>query len=188
VLYVADDVTSQWQPLLTDAVRLSPLPEPFTTRVSANVGAGFFAVRYPFPQPVDLNETPILELPLAVADNARVNVHVETTTGSWMIPLSAPLNRTKSLLTPAYQRGEQFRVPDFSQNDLAAMCLAPADASAAALKIDLLEQLLARTSDPGLLVALAIGNTSNAQYLLAGARANRAGASYDVGIPVLRAR
>jgi hypothetical protein len=194
ILYVREDAPSCWQPVLKDGVLLSAGPGPGLTRVTQQVGAGFFAVRHTPPQPVDLRTRPIFELPLSVEDGTRVAVHFFIGGQSFILDVGkAPLNGIKSFLTPQYERGECFRLPAFSEQELRRnSSLGQVDIEDGLVRIDLLAALGKLGAFSGgrqpLLEMVALGNTSNSDYLLAGSAGNAAGASYAVGVPRFLAR
>jgi hypothetical protein len=188
VLYVGDDTAGTgWEPLIRDEVTLTPEPDSGLTRVTANVGAGFHGVRYRLEEPVDLARTPILELPLQLDDKAVVNVHVQIGKRACLIQVNGPLNEVKSLLTPAYESGECFRIPTLPPRYLErSRVLAEVDSSTGLLRVNLwrgLAELRGASTEPEL-TSISVGNTSNEGYLLAGSGdRNVAGTVYRVGEP-----
>lgn len=190
VLYVADDTPSDWKPLLADGVTLSKGKDPGMTRVTLNSGAGFHGVRYTFNPPIDLRGKPLLELPVNVPEGLKLNLHLDISGQSYLISLTGPLEATKSLLTVRYEKGEQFRIADIARERLAARCLTASCPPGGTIRCDLLKNLVnLRLASKGLeLRSIAIGNTSNHGYLLAGSGGNTGGMVYEVGTPVLLGR
>ncbi len=190
VLYVSDDDPGiAWQPLLADSVTLSKLEGFANTLVTANVGAGFFAVRYRLPKPVDLYKQPLLELPLDVPDNVKVNIHLEVDHKAYLVKATAPLGGSKALLCPEFERRpEQFRIPTISTHEMTVQRLVATVSGGSLIRFNLREFLWERGHRGRfLLTSITIGNSSNENYLLTGNGANNAGASYAVGTPKLLA-
>jgi hypothetical protein len=178
--------------LRPDSVTLSDDAETGLVRVTNTVGGGFFAVRCTPPSPVDLRDTPVLELPLCLGDDAVINLHLAIGDRSYLLRLGdTPVTATKALLTPAFETGECFRLPDLPtarwERGVGLGTAMPTDGL---LRVDLLARLQAAggaTTVP-MLTLIALGNTSNAGYLLAGHGGNQAGAWYAVGVPQFRNR
>jgi hypothetical protein len=157
------------------------------TRVTQNVGAGFAAVRYIPPAPVDLRQTPVLELPLRLSPTAAVNLHLFIGGRSYVVEVAAPVSGMKSLLTPRFEQGECFQLPTLSEFAVKGnRYLGQATPKDGMLRIDLMDQakrLVVGLSEP-MVQAITVGNTSNTGYLLAGnGGKNLAGSSYWLGVP-----
>ncbi|MBN2451477.1 MAG: hypothetical protein JXR77_13885 [Lentisphaeria bacterium] len=196
VLYVATSADSAWHPLVRDAVALALEPDSRWTRVTNAVGGGFFAVRCTPASPVDLNATPILQMPLALGPDALVNVHLEIGGEPFLIRLGgAPLAGMKAFLTPCSERGECFQLQTIPEGVVKRQrCLAEVQPGDGGIRIDLVACLerLQRPAWSGRLAlnltSLTVGNSSNEGYLLAGAGGNKAGRFYLVGTPVFAPR
>lgn len=189
-LYVAEDAPSPWRPVIRDAIHLTANPGPCHTRATYQTGAGFHALRWTPDQPVELNDHPVLELPIVLDDDCRANIHLHIGDQSYLILLNGPLERVKSLLTPQYQRGEQFRVPVIAPETLHKRHVLARIPAGEPVRVDLLEALR-RTGYTGsvtTLTSITIGNTSNRDYLVAGNGGNRAGTGFTVGTPAFRPR
>jgi hypothetical protein len=190
-LYVTPSVDGPWVPLRRDTVALSPDPEaPGLTRVTNRSGGGFFAVRWTPPTAVDLQATPVLELPLRLGPGATANLHLAIGGSAFLLRLGdTPLGATKALLTPDSEKGECFQLPDLPltvlEQRLGLGTTLPEDGI---VRVDLGARLQALGRPPTAVVlsSLTLGNTSNAGYLLAGRGGNPAGAWYAVGVPRFR--
>jgi hypothetical protein len=187
-LYVTASAARPWLPLRADTVCLEPDPEaPGLTRVTNRTGGGFFAVRWLPSAPIDLQAAPVLELPLRLGPGAVVNLHLAIGGASFVLRLGeTPLAGTKALLTPEAEKGECFQLPDLPLKQLERWSLlGEALPEAGLLRVDLQARLQALGRPPSrpLLSAITIGNTSNADYLLAGHGGNQAGTWYAVGVP-----
>lgn len=185
VLYVQPDQQSPWQPLRRDAVHLQRTDDGHT-RVSANVGAGEFAVRHTFDTPINLKETPVLNLPLDLGPGCRINLFVETEQHSGVVRINAPLTGTKALLTPEFEVGECFRLqPIPAERMNATYRLGSVQPANGMVRLNLLEALqdLDVEKAGNTVVSLTLGNASNSDYLKAGNGGNTAGTQYTVGTP-----
>lgn len=191
-LYVEPDIASRWQPLLRDSVHLAAAAPPFDVRVSANRGGGHFAVRTTFEQPVDLNKTPILDLPLEIGPGARINLFVETNRGDAIVRIAAPLSGMKGLLTPAFERGECFQLDPWSEERVRRRhTVVEAQPVDGRLRVDLGNALASRRGGNATrchVRSLTLGNASNDGYLKAGRGGNEAGTWYQVGKPTWKTR
>ena len=188
VLYVQDDEPGPWHPLPRDSAVLTHEPDTDLLRATATTGAGFHALRYSPSEPIDLEATPVMHLPLQLEPETAVNLHLFVGGESYLVEISAPVAGMKSLLTPAYERGECFRVPVLTESDVSNHCLGRTQALRGMLRIYLREHLERMPSAPEelSLTSMALGNTSNTGYLLAGSddgKANNAGLLLRVGIP-----
>lgn len=187
VLYVPNGGVqpSPWTPMVHDAVQVTRQEGPLDTRVRANVGAGFFAVRWRPQAQVDLAKTPVMELPIRVGQGARVNVYLAVGARSYVIEVNAPLAGCKVLLAPEYETGEQFQIPVLDEAELRRTRLLGRAEPDGVIRIDL-GQALDRLGAPDagrLLSVLTVGNASNEDYLLAGNGGNDAGATFELGTP-----
>ncbi len=184
VLYVDNDIPSGWQPLWRDTVTLSRGKAPLDTVVTSNAGAGFHAVRWHFDNPVDLQRTPILALPLQLPPEARRNLHLQIGDTSYLIRLNAPTTAMKSLLTREFETGEQFQRQPWPDEQVRHFLLGSA-AVKDRLRFDVLAALkrLDAVPDGPQTVTVTLGNTSNADYLLAGNGGNTAGTTVRLGRP-----
>jgi|GEM_PF-823009 len=191
-LYVTTpQATGPWAALRGDTVSLTADPGgPGLTRVTNRSGGGSFAVRWTAPAPIDLEATPVLELPLRLGPGAIVSLHLGIGGSSFLLRLGeTPLTGIKALLTPEAERGECFQLPDLPVKQLERWnLLGAALPEDGVLRVDLLPRLkaLGRTPSRLLLSSITVGNSSNEGYLLAGHGGNQAGAWYAVGGPVLR--
>jgi hypothetical protein len=187
VLYVPPEGpdTSGWVPLRRDALRARADGDG-ATRFTRTTGTGFGAVRFTFQSPLVLDEAPILELPITVAKNTALNLHVQTTAGSYLVQVNGPLGDTKALLTPDFEQGECFRLPTLSEADVRSRYLISESTYAKNLLHCDLRRGIARlhgTAADVRILSLTLGNSSNADYLLAGVGKNEAGAWFTVGRP-----
>jgi hypothetical protein len=132
----------------------------------------------------------VLELPLRLGDDAVVNLHLVIGGRSHLLRLGdTPVTATKALLTPEFETGECFRLPDLPTARLGrGVGLGTALPVDGRLRVDLLERLQAagRTTAAPMLTLITLGNTGNAGYLLAGHGGNQAGTWYAVGVPEFR--
>ncbi len=188
VLYVENDAAVGWQAIPADSLTLRTDARTGLTSARHNLGAGFFAVRRALATPVDLAATPILELPLHLPPGVAINLHLLIGEQSYLLPISAPLAATKSLLTPTFEKGECFQLPVL---DPAAgtWVLGQGELEQNLLRVDLGRLLEAKgvPAKARQLRSLTLGNTSNHDYLLAGGgNRNQAGQTWQVGEPRFR--
>jgi len=189
ILYVQDDAPAPWHPLPRDSAILTPQPETGLVEVTATTGAGFHTLRHTPDEPVDLAETPVMTLPLALEPCTAVNLHLLVGGASYLLEINAPVSGMKSLLTPDYERGECFRVPLIDESTVrTAHRLGEAQPLDGIVRIDLRDRINRMTNSPTelALTAMTLGNTSNDDYLLVGGtngRANTAGPLMRVGTP-----
>ena len=107
----------------------------------------------------------------------------------YLLQHNAPVSRTKSLLTPAFETGEQFqkRELDFQGRDKTLLLGAtggPEYAGGTAnIRFDILQALRVHGIEGGELRSMTVGNTSNEGYLLAGFGGNPAHSGYELGEP-----
>ncbi len=190
-LYVANDntaATAIWQPLKDDDVHLTREREDMT-RVAFNGGAGFHAVRHVFDSPVKLQDTPVLYLKLRCDEQVFVNLHLDIDGNPYLLQHNAPVSRTKSLLTPAFETGEQFqkRELDFQERDKTLLLGTTGGAGRAGdtanIRFDVLKALRVHGIEGDELRSVTVGNTSNEGYLLAGFGGNQAHSGYELGEP-----
>jgi len=173
-----------WEPLEPGAVRLLRWRD--GARVINRAGGGTFAVRW-IGGPVELTETPVLELPFEAGPGARVNLHLQVSGHGYLLPLTAPVEHTPAVLCPAW-----FSVPTaraflhmVTQPELpAGQVLEPAAVSGGRVRVDLARALRGRAGPAPVLESLIVGNSSNDGYLLAGFGGNAPGDEYRVGTPL----
>ena len=185
--YVGNSTEDSWAPLVRDAVQLTTDPDTRLTQVRNTNGGGFFAVRHVPENPVDLRQTPLLELPLRLGDETRVSLHLEIGGKPFVVRLGdSPLAGIKAFLVPGSEKGECFQLQPLPESTVRARhCLAEVPAPEGALRIDLLaalRKLVGERVEP-VLTCLTVGNSSNSRYLMAGNGANVAGSTYSVGPP-----
>ena len=177
--------THGWQPLHTDALRVVGETDQATTFARTS-GSGFGAVRFVPEAPLTLAENLVLALPLEVPADVALNLHVQTSVGSFLVPVTGPSTGMKALLTPDFEKGECFRLPTLGESTVRQRYLI----SESTLGNGLLRCELARgiarlrgTVAGVQILSLTLGNSSNQDYLLAGSTANRAGSRFTVGEP-----
>jgi hypothetical protein len=191
VLYVPPEQpnASGWLPLRRDALRATETDDG-TVRFTRTTGTGFGAARFSFRSPLSLDEAPILVLPITLASGTALNLHVQTTAGSFLVPVNGPLGDMKALLTPDFEKGECFRLPTLSEADVRHRYLiSESTYEKGILRCELrrgIARLRGTTADVRIL-SLTLGNSSNAGYLLAGTGKNMAGAWFTVGRPRFQA-
>ncbi len=201
VLYVKEDTAPLiWRPLLKDAVCMSRRPGRTHTEVAANVGAGFMAVRHTPPEPVELKQKPVMELPIELGPGAKVNLHLQVDESTYLIQLTGPLGDAKALLGHEFEkrvadfdepvnqgllrRIEQFRIPTMSEYSVKTGRLLATAVGGDVVRVNLVDLLRDRAHTGDFkLYSITVGNTSNTGYLLAGANGNQAGTGYVVGTP-----
>jgi hypothetical protein len=179
----AAPVESHWRPLAAGRVQLGPGGDGRVRAVNAFSG-GTFALEYALPDPVALQETPILSLPLQIPAGSKVNLHLTVSGMPFIYPLTAPQSATYRVLGPSLPTGWLlYAAPSLS---LPFVTSEKAAVAAAAVTIDLRRLMNDRfpNVDTLQLERLIIGNTSHHRYLLAGLSGNAAGAWYEVGEPV----
>jgi len=187
VSYVSNSTEGSWTPLVQDAVHLTTAAKTRLTQVTNTFGGGFFAVRHVPPQPIDLRQTPRLELPLRLGPGVRVSLHLEIGGKPFMVRVGdSPLTGIKAFLVPGSEKGECFQLqplPEFAVR--ARHCLAEIPSPEGVLQLDLLAALrkLAGEGVEPVLTCLTVGNSSNSGYLMAGNGANVAGSTYSIGPP-----
>ena len=186
--YVTESTDSRWKPLVRDAVVIRSEPGTDQVRVTNTFGGGFFAVRYTPDKPVDLRQTPRLDLPLRPGPGTRVCLHLQIGGRPFIVRLGdSPLDGIKAFLVPASEKGECFHIPTIPGSVVRSnYCLAELPGDTSVVRLDLLGALrkLAGDSVEPVLSFLTIGNSSNADYLLAGHGGNAAGSTYTVGAPI----
>jgi len=170
-----------WKPLHPDAVLLRETVRGLEVRNPA--GGGMFAVRAH--TQVDLSSTPILELPMRLDPDAKINLHLEINGRPWVVRISSPLQNMEYLLTPSAEKAFLYGRPVIKGARLKSMMLGDAAPSEGVLRIDIGGMLKQKNvSTTGIKqITLTIGNSSNAGYLLAGFWGNHAGTTYCVGEP-----
>jgi hypothetical protein len=95
----------------------------------------------------------------------------------------------KAFLVPGSERGECFQlkvIPEWKVRT--RHCLAELAGDDGLLQLDVFEALRKLRGGPTepLLTCLTVGNSSNADYLMAGCGGNAAGSTYSVGAPCFR--
>ena len=181
--------TGVWRALIRDTVELSAGAGAWPTRARFVTGAGMQAVVWQMPAPVDLQKTPVLELPLRLTDHAIANLLLDIGGRTYILELNAPLTGIRDFPTPEFFRRERFQIREMPVPELKQMrYLGKADPRAGTVKVDLGAALKALgIAVPGYdLRALYVANCSNDDYLLAGHDVNQAGAGYDLGPPMFR--
>ena len=184
VLYVRDDAESIWQPLLRDSLHLRHRDTEWHTDVMPMMGGGTQAVHLELDPPLQLANASTLDLPLRLAQGSQVNLFAKIAGETYIVPISAPLTQMYDLLPP---RDETFSAGYISAERVAARTLRAFTHEDNRLQVDLWSSLDALGIDytGAELEALTIGNSSNAEYLMAGAGGNSAGGGYAVGTPQL---
>ncbi len=174
-----------WEPLAADELRVAGESGGMTT-FARTVGTGFGALRFTLPEPLELTGETLLELPLDVPGETALHLHVHTSAGSFLIPVSAPLGGMKSLLTPEFEKGECFRLPTLDEATIRQRhLLAETTVADGRLRCELGRGIARlRPGASGVrILSLTLGNSSNQDYLLAGHGRNRAGSRFSVGRP-----
>lgn len=194
-LYVPNRKTGPdagWHPLVRDTVSLETEAETGHLRVTNTYGGGFFAVRYVPEHPIDLRETPRLDLPVDLGEGVRVNLHLEIGGKPFVVRLGdSPLDGMKAFIVPGSETGECFQLNVMPEAAVRARhCLAEVTPGSGQVSLDLLEALrkLSVGDVEPVLTCLTVGNSSNTDYLMAGGGWNVAGTSYRVGEPVFSER
>ena len=170
-----------WKPLYPDAVITRETDRGIEAKNPG--GGGNFAVRTN--TRADLSKTPVLEIPLRLDPDAKVNLHLEIDGRPWLIRISGPVREMEHLLTPTAEMVPVLGRPVLRNAALDAVLLGKAAPSGGVLRIDLGGMLMKRgvPITGTRQIALTIGNTSNAGYLLAGFGGNHAGTTYCAGRP-----
>jgi len=170
-----------WKPLYPDAVLTRKTERGI--EVCNLAGGGTFAVRTH--TRADLSSTPVLELPMLLDPDAKVNLHVEIDGRPWIVRISSPLRKMEYLLTPSADKAFRFGRPVIGGAHLNAIFLGDAIPHEGVLRFDLGGALKRKNAaTQGLKqITLTIGNSSNAGYLLAGFWGNHSGSTYCVGDP-----
>ncbi len=184
----ASDADLPWRALEPGRLLLRAAPDGMT-RVQNRWGGGDFAVEYPLPHPVDLNVTPVLRMRLDIPENVKVNLHVRVGYRYFVLSMTAPTRQTYRILgNPADEPANVS--PDWRL--LAAAPLAwpdvggePQGALRGEWRINLRDELRRRlpAATDLLLHRLVVGNTSHADYLMAGLSGNPPGAAYALSAP-----
>ena len=170
-----------WKAVRPESVILEPAGE--RTRVTNAGCGGPFAVRT-YSQ-VDLNRTPVLELPLELSSGAMVNMHLEIDRRPYILRISAPVTWMPFPLVPGPHENGGFTRTMLSRQEVEHMLLGEASPVNGVLRVNLAELLKPKGHqyDKAGIIVVTIGNSSNKGYLMAGFGGNRAGASYAVGKP-----
>jgi hypothetical protein len=176
---VNSDGLASWHPVLPDSVGLRETAGGVEVRNSS--GGGYLAVRHA--AEVNLRDTPVLELPLNLAADARVNLHLDIDGSPYLLELAAPVTGMQFLLTPSHDRRSFSR--DYLDDSLRRYLLGHGKIEDGVLRVNLGILLAERDAlPPGKTdLTITVGNSSHTDYLLAGIGANRAGSIYHVGKP-----
>jgi len=175
------EVDGPWSSPLCDGVILRQDRQGFY--VENPLSGGMFAARTVCQ--VDLSRTPVLELPLHLDDDAKVNLHLEMDGRAWLVKMTAPVEKMDFMLGPASDAAYPFGRPTIAGPTLDALVLGEARPQGGILRVDLGAMLKKKGVGLGgqKQIFLTIGNTSNSDYLLAGFGGNHAGTKYWVGQP-----
>lgn len=171
-----------WKPLYPDAVITRETDEGI--EVENPSGGGTFAARTT--TQADLSKTPILEIPLRLDEDAKVNLHLEIGGRPRVVRISAPLKEMEYLLTPGAEKVPQMGRAVIRDGALKAILLGEAALRDGILRVDVGGHFRARgipIAAGTTQISLTIGNSSNAGYLLAGFGGNHAGTTYCAGKP-----
>jgi len=176
-----DHDPTDWQPLYPDAVILRSREG--TTTVENPFGGGSFAAR--ITTQADLSATPVLELPLRLDPAARINLHIEIDRRPWIVQITAPLADMEYVLVPSADAAYPFGRPVIEGGALDRIVLGKAVPQNGLLRVNIGEMLKARGVPINGVkqISLTLGNSSNADYLLAGFGGNRSGTTYTLGQP-----
>jgi len=177
-----------WQPLSPARVRVEPDGEG-RVKVTNRFSGGEFALRYDAAQPIDLLRTPRLHLWMDVPEGVKINLHLKVNGAHFVRALTAPTTETYRILggPSAAQRPATPGWRLLVNKALSAPRVggSPVKSIRGEWQVDLLREMKKRfpnaTSLP--LQSLIIGNTSHADYLMAGLSGNAAGATYRLGTP-----
>ncbi|NQT19806.1 MAG: hypothetical protein HQ592_08875 [Planctomycetes bacterium] len=173
--------THAWEPLDPDSVVIRKVEG--GVEVRNPIGGGTFAARTQ--TQVDLSKTPVLELPMRLDPDAKINLHIEIDGRPWLVRVSAPVREMEYLLTPTADNVFPFGRPVMNGRHLIALVLGDATPQNNVLRFDLGGMLKRKgLSITGTRqITLTFGNSSNAGYLLAGFWGNHAGTTYCLGDP-----
>ena len=147
-------------------------------------GGGSFAVRWQAPGAgVNLQRTPYLTLDMKRDRKVNVGIHVEIAGRSFYYPLTSGTDAIRGLLTPEYEARDAEKL--YRAKPLTAAAMKPLLISGRhtsnAVHLDF--RTIARALPKARLTSITIGNASNADYLLLGAKGNAQDATYTVGSP-----
>jgi len=175
------EIEGVWSSPLCDGVMLRQDRQGFY--VENPLSGGMFAARTVCP--VDLARTPVLELPLHLDDDAKVNLHIEMDGRPWLVKMTAPVEQMCFVLGPGSDAAFPFGRPTIAGPGLDAIVLGEARPQGGILRVDLGAMLKKKGIGLGgqKQIFLTVGNTSNSGYLLAGFGGNHAGTKYWVGQP-----
>ena len=178
---------SAWKAVRPETVILTTSGE--RTRVTNVAGGGPMAVRAY--TDVDLAKTPILQLPMELSSDTRVNLHLEIDGRPYIVKIGAPVTWTPFALVPGPHLHGGFTRTMLGRHDVEQMLLGEAAPVNGVLRLDLAALLKSKgisLPEPGVIV-MTVGNSSNKGYLMAGFGGNHSGAHYAVGKPAwIRAR
>jgi hypothetical protein len=153
--------------------------------VTNRAGGGPMAIRWQG-ETVDLEEKPVLRLPFQADTGTKVNLHLQISGRSYILPLTGPTEGTRQVLTPRWDEmsDKEFFWRLYTRKQLENWRFLPrAKVEGDLVEINLLQALGQRAGGGALLQSLSVGNTSNKDYLLAGFGGNGPGTSYRVGPP-----
>jgi hypothetical protein len=175
--------STRWKALEQDRVACEPTSSG-RCLVTNLMGGGRFAVRYDLPGPVDLTRTPLLRIPFRPSPAARVNLHVRVSGKAFVVKATGPVWNCYETLTPAKAPSDPW-VP-YLADPLGYPRAQPGccfDPQRSEMRVDLLAEARRRFPDMKefVLEDLAVGNTSNEDYLLAGFNGNPSGCTYTLG-------
>jgi len=180
------DQNSIWQRLNRDEVQVQR-DRSGAWRVTNLIGGGTFAVRHDYGENAPaLRRYRQLVLPLRADANARIGIHLQISGRSFYYAYTAPRQRLRYLLTPAFEQADPnlvYRQSFFTADELRAMEL-PGRHTSSQVVIDL-DQLVRQNPDARL-ESITIGNSSNADYLMLGAGGNPVDCWYALGQAHLR--
>lgn len=178
-----------WLPLVPDSV-VTQRQSGGVTEVRNALGGNVFAVRTA--RMTDLAKTPVLELPLRLEPDAKVNLHLEIQQKPWLVRVAAPVDGMEYLLSPVADKvAVRYGQPLLKGDALVAVLLGDGVVTKGKLRLDVEAMLKAKGVTPAAgeqLVWLTVGNSSNDHYLLAGFGGNHAGTRYWVGEPTWTSR
>jgi len=178
---MADSDSNGWWPIIPDGVIIREAGD--TAVVENPLSGGWFAARTL--TQANLSQTPILELPLRLDPDAKVNLHIEIGGRPCIVRVAAPVDGMTHVLGPAADAAFPLGRMILQHGQLDAVLLGEASVLNGTLRINLAEML--RKKGIGIegtrQIWLTIGNSSNTDYLLAGFGGNHAGTKYHVGRP-----
>lgn len=131
---------------------------------------------------VNLQQTPILELPLDPGA-CRLSLHIHVDNQTYVLPITAPTGEMMTTLAPnvAHRYSRRHLRPD-----IGLKAFSEQQPKRGLIRLDVAEAIapFGAVRNRKEMVVLTVGNSSNADYLLAGIGGNGYGAKYVVGEPV----